>query len=85
MTLEMSWPWTENRERNDQEKTAKVNTLVMGTKKKYPVEQYNFIMDLLGGWSEELDQVMRKLMGKKGRVVLEKMQKAVISSTLNMV
>ena len=59
----------------------------MGTEKQYPgyaVEQYKIIMNVLGGWSKELDQEMRELMGKKGRVVLEKMQKAVISSTLNM-
>ena len=34
----------------------------------YAVEQYNVvIMDILGGCSKELDQVMRKLTAKKGK------------------
>ena len=86
ITLEMSCPWTENHERKGQEKTAKYAPLQWELKNQYPgyaVEIYNIIVAVLGGWSKELDQVMRELMGKKGRVVLEKMQKAVISSTLN--
>ena len=69
VTLEMSCPWTENRERKDQEKTAKYTPLRWELKKQYPgyaVEQYNIIMDVLGGWSKELDKVLRKLMGKNG-------------------
>ena len=70
ITLEMSRPWTENREREDQEKTAKYTPLWWELKKQYPgypVEQYNIKVDVLGGWSKELDQVMRELMGTEER------------------
>ena len=54
--------------------------------KGYTVEQHNIIIDVLGGWSCELDAVMHKLLGPdvlKSTDVLKPMQKSVISSTLN--
>ena len=40
-------------------------------------------MDVLGGYSIELEEQMSKLVGNKGNQVLVKMKKTVISSTLN--
>ena len=40
-------------------------------------------MDVLGGYSVELEEKMTKLVGRKGSQVLLKMQKAVISLTLD--
>ena len=40
-------------------------------------------MDVLGGYSIELEEQMSKLVGRKGSQVLVKSQKTVISSTLN--
>ena len=48
--------------------------------KGYKLEQFNIIMDVLGRYSIELEEKMRKLVGRKGSQVLLKMQKAVISS-----
>ena len=47
------------------------------------MEQHNIIIDVLGGWSCELDAVLHKLLGPKSRDVLKRMQKSIISSTLN--
>ena len=40
-------------------------------------------MDVLGGYSIELEEKMSKLVGRKGSQVLVNMQKAAISLTLN--
>ena len=47
------------------------------------MEQFNIVMDVLGGYSIELKGKMSKLVGRKGIQALVKMQKAEISSTLN--
>ena len=49
----------------------------------YRVEQYNAIIDVLGGYSKHLEKSVRKLLGARARSVLERMQKSVISNTLN--
>ena len=85
-TPEISGPWTENRSKKDAEKTRKYGPLRYELKqlfKGYKLEQFNIIMDVLGGYSTELEEKMRELVGRKGSQVLVKMQKAVISSTLN--
>ena len=40
-------------------------------------------IDVLGGWSNELEEVAQKLLGARGKDVLRSMQKSVISSGLN--
>ena len=47
--------------------------------KGYEVHQYNIIMDVLGGWSEDTEISVRSLVGRKTTQV----QKAVLSATLN--
>jgi len=49
----------------------------------YMVEQYNVIIDVLGGYSKHLEKSVRKLLGARARGVLERMQKSVISNTFN--
>ena len=80
----------EHREKKSEEKTVKYGPLRFELKKKYPgyyVEQCNIIIDVLGGggWSRDVDLTMRKLFGSSGYDVLRRMQKATISSSLNIV
>ena len=49
----------------------------------YRVEQYNVIIDVLGGYSKHLKKSVGKLLGARARGVLERMHKSVISNTLN--
>ena len=49
----------------------------------YRVERYNVIIDVLGGFSKHLEKSARKLLGARARSVLERIQKSVISNTLN--
>ena len=51
--------------------------------KGYDMHQYNIIMDVLGGWSKETEISVQSLVGRKITPVLERMQKAVLSATLN--
>ena len=64
----------------------KYGSLRWEIKQQFPagnrVEQYNVIIDVLGGWSRDLDATMRKMLGPRERDVLFRMQRAVISSTL---
>ena len=46
----------------------------------YRVEQYNVVIDVLGGYSKHLEKSVRQLLGARARGVL---QKLVLSNTLN--
>ena len=86
--VEMSCPWMEDREKKSEEKTVKYGPLRFELKKQYPsydVEQCDIIIDVLGGWSRDGDLTMRKFLGGRGYDVLRRMQKATISSSLNIV
>ena len=86
MTIEMSCPWISNRQKKSEEKTMKYGPLRWELKeqyKGYDVHQYNIIMDVLGGWSKETEISVRSMVGQKTTQVLERMQKAVLSATLN--
>ena len=86
ITIEMSCPWISNREKKSEEKTMKYGPLRWELKeqyKGYEVHQYNIIMDVLGGWSKETEISVRSLVGRKTTQVLERMQKAILSATLN--
>ena len=43
----------------------------------------NYYYYVLGGYSKHLEKSVRKLLGARARGVLERMQKSVISNTLN--
>ena len=86
LAVEMSCPWTENREKKQEEKPIKYGPLRWELKQQFPgydIRQYNIIIDVLGGWSTEVDEAMRELFGARGGEILLRMQRAVISHTLN--
>ena len=79
-------PWIDNRSKNDEEKTIKYGPLRWELKQPFPgykTKQHNIINDVLGGWLREVDNTMIELFGEKGKVVISRMQKAVISWTMN--
>ena len=81
-TLEMSCPWTTNRTK----KTLKYGPLRWELKQQYQgyeVRQCNIIMNVLGGWSRDLDVTMQELVGSRSKKVLQNTQKAVLSGSLN--
>ena len=85
--LEMSCPWVENREQKEKEKTLKYAPLRLELKQQYPgykINQVNIIIDVLGGYSKELYSSVRDLLGaERSRECLRRMQKSVLSSSLN--
>ncbi|XP_068707674.1 uncharacterized protein [Montipora foliosa] len=55
-------------------------------RKQYPgyvLEQCNVVINVLGGWSKDLEKTIKKLVGARGKEVLRRMQKAITSSSLN--
>ena len=86
--LEMSCPLIENRKQKDEE-NRKYASLRWEIKKQYPgykITQINIIMDVLGGFSKGLSSNLREILGAKcSRGVLGRMQKSVLSSSLNVV
>ena len=53
LAVEMSCPWTENREKKQEEKTIKYGPLRWELKQQFPgydIRQYNIIIDVLGGY-----------------------------------
>ena len=82
----MSCPWVTNREKKEEEKTAKYGPLRWELTPKcqgYEVKQYNIIMDVLGGWCRDLEVKLKELVGSKSKGDLHNMQKAVLSGTIN--
>ena len=87
--LEMSCPWVSNREIKCAEKTSKYAPLRYELRRRYPgykIEQHNIIINALGGSSRSVKESLRQLVGS-GRCnsVLRNTQKAVVSSSLNIV
>ena len=82
----MSCPWIENREMKTEEKTRKYGPLRWELKLQYPgykVKQHNIIMDVLGGYSKDVEESVRCLVGQRSNCVLKQMQKAMLSCSLN--
>ena len=50
---------------------------------EYKVNQYNIIMDVLGGCSKEVEQNIKELVGDKCESIMRQMQKAILSSSLH--
>ena len=77
----------ENREQKEKEKTFKYAPLRLELKQQYPghkINQVNIIIDVLGGYSKELYSSVRDLLGaERSRECLRRMQKSVLSSSLN--
>ena len=49
---------------------------------EYKVNQYNIIMDVLGGCWKEVEQNIKELVGNKSESIMRQMQKAIVSSSL---
>ena len=47
------------------------------------IKQYNIVIDVLGGYSRDVSQALRDLVGEASSKVARRMQKSVISSTLH--
>ena len=47
------------------------------------ISQYNIIVDVLGGWTTDVEVAVKELVGRRHRDVLKKMQRACLSVTLN--
>ena len=72
----MSSPWIESRAKKDEEKTLKYGSMMLELKQRYigyRVEQYNLIIDVLGGYCQHLEKSVRKLLGARALGVLERM------------
>ena len=84
--IEMSCPWLENRESKDFEKTTKYSKLRLELTNRYPeykVNQYNIIMDVLGGCWKEVEKNIKELVGDKCESIMRQMQKAILSNSLH--
>ncbi|PFX24876.1 hypothetical protein AWC38_SpisGene10518 [Stylophora pistillata] len=72
-----------NRGKKDEEKTLKYGPLRWEMKaqyKGYNINQYNVIMDVLGGWSVDMERSLRRLLGSRCKEILRLMQRSVIST-----
>ena len=86
VAVEMSCPWMDNRLKKTEEKTVKYGPLRWKMAQQYPeytIRQHNIIIDVMGGWSRDVDTSMRELFGGRVENILRKMQKAVLSNSLN--
>ena len=86
LLIEMMCPWVENREKKSAEKTSKHGPLRWELQVCYPgccVKQYNIVIDVLGGYSRDVSQALRDLVGEASSKVARRMQKSVITSTLH--
>ena len=84
--MEMSFPWVSNCQKKTSEKTMKYAPLRWELKQKYSgyeISQYNITVDVLGGWSTDVEVAVKELVGRRHRDVLKKMQRACLSVTLN--
>ena len=55
----------------------------MGAEAEFEISQYNITVDVLGGWSTDIEVAVKELVGRHHRDVLKKMQRACLSVTLN--
>ena len=62
VALEMSCPWESNHDKKTSEKTMKYAPLRWELKQRYPgyeMNQSNIILDVLVGWSKDLDATLK--------------------------
>lgn len=81
---ELSLGWQPCEE--EAEKTEKYGPLRWEVTRRYPgyrIVQLNVIMDVLGGWSQDLEAEMKKIFRLRSLDILKRMQKAVLSGSLN--
>ena len=76
---EMSCPWTEKDKRNQRRQPS----MPPSAGNSSSSSQNMMITDVLGGWSREVEEAMTELFEARGGEILLRMQKDVISHTLN--
>ena len=82
----MSCPWLANRDSKDFKQTTKYSQMRVELTNRYPeykVNQYNIIMDVLGGCSKEVEKNIKELVGNKSESIMRQIQKAILSSSLH--
>ena len=75
-----------NLQKKTSEKTMKYAPHRWELEQKYPgyeISQYNITVDVLGGWSTDVEVAVKELVGRRHRDVLNKIQRACLSVTLN--
>ena len=87
--LEMSVPWTENREEKFQKKAVKYNQILHSLKLEYPtyqIDQITTIIDVFGGYGQDLCDNIGKVFKRKSEInsIVSNMQKSVIASSANL-
>ena len=85
----MTVPWTSNREEKLEFKEGKYVNILEGLKfenPSYDVEQITLVMDVYGGYGQDLIDNIRKVVKEKGMLtsIITNMQKSVISSAANL-
>ena len=89
LLVEMSCPWVDNRVKKEAEKakkTKKYGPLRWELSRRYRgyrIVQLNVIIDVQGGRSQDLVAEMKKIFGLHSLDILKRMQKAVLSGSLN--
>ena len=86
LLLEMSCPWMANRKQKEEGKSSKYAPLRWEIRHQYPhykIAQYKIIFVVLEGVSGKTLDSIKGLVGVRADKILLDMQKAVISSTLN--
>ena len=74
--METSCPWVSNGQKKTSEKTMKYAPLRWELKQNYPgyeILQYNIIVDVLEGWSTNVEVAVKELVGRRHRDILKKM------------
>ena len=82
----MSCSWVDNRVKEEAEKTEKYGPLRWELFRRYPgyrIVQLNVIMVVLRGWSQDLEAEMKKIFSLRSLDILKRMQKTVLSGSLN--
>ena len=72
IVAEMGCPGIDSRAQKDEEKTRKYGPMRWELKQQYPrycLKQPKIIIDVLGGWSGEVDLSMRELLGYRGEIL----------------
>ena len=75
LAIEMSCPWLDNREVKEMEKTRKCGPVMWELRERspgYQVKQYNIIIDVLEGYSADVSQAVKELVGEKSATILQR-------------
>ena len=57
--------------------------IIINNNNNNKVKQFNVIIDVPGGWSVDVEETIKDLVGQRSRSVLRRMQKVILSHRLN--